>query len=77
MRPEQLDGYIPFDEIHALQIVSKSCALRAYAYVSSELNLILKDGARHNIIDHQHHKSIRSDAQQLSTALRIPIWDVS
>lgn len=68
MRPEQLNGFIPLDEIHALQILAKDCSLGPYAYTSYELNLVLKDGSRHNVIDHPQRESIRKEARQLSAS---------
>lgn len=77
MHPEQLNGFIQLDDVHALQILAKNCSLGPYAYTSYELNLVLKDGSRHNVIDHPQRESIRREAWQLSDALRIPVWDAA
>jgi Fe2+ transport system protein B len=40
-----------------------------------ELNLVLKDGKRLNVMDHSRRAHIRSDAQRLGQFLKVPIWD--
>ncbi len=71
---------IPFSDIHALQLI---CEYRQEPlpggsmreYFSFELNLVLKDGQRVNIVDHGNYKALRKDADRLADALEIPLWD--
>ncbi len=39
--------------------------------------MILKDGKRHNIMDHGNLKKIREDAQIIAEFLNIPLWDIT
>ena len=75
---------VHFDEIHAIQLVAEHVLsqkrhsrhrMSKRAYRSIELNFILKDGKRLNVIDHSHLSTIRADAQRLSELIEVPIWD--
>lgn len=66
---------IPLSEIHALQIISEYVSGSKSSYFSYELNLILKDGRRMNVIDHGKIAALREDAQKLAGFLGIPVWD--
>jgi len=62
--------------IHALQIISEHCSgSRGSSYRSYELNLVLKDGTRINVIDHGSISKLREDTYQLSQFLGVPVWD--
>jgi hypothetical protein len=71
---------IPFSDIHSLQLI---CEYRREPlprsgmreYFSFELNLVLKDGQRVNIVDHGNYKALQKDAHRLADALGIPLWD--
>jgi hypothetical protein len=64
------------NNIHALQLISETCwRSNDRPYQSHELNLILKDGSRINVIDHGHKENIRESARRLSQFLGIPVWD--
>ncbi len=45
------------------------------SYYSYELNLVLNDGSRINVVDHGNLKRLRSDTQTLSQFLGKPVWD--
>ena len=64
----------PINKIHALQLISRvEWAQRRI--VVHELNLILSDGRRRNLNDHENLKLIRKHARILADYLEIPIWD--
>ena len=63
------------DRIHALQLLSQSRRNRKTRYHSYQLNLILKDGRRINVINHNRSWYVRSDAAMLAAFLRIRVWD--
>ena len=71
----QSKGYIKIEIIHALQIISEYCSGDKTSYYSYELNLVLKDGSRVNVVDHGHLKQLRSDTDQLSQIIDKPVWD--
>jgi hypothetical protein len=47
------------------------------SYYSYELNLVLDDGSRINVVDHGNLDRLRSDAQTLSRFLDKPVWDAT
>lgn len=64
-------------EIHALQLVSERIRGENNTYTSYELNLVLQDGRRINVMDHGGRKRFLTDTKQLAEFLNVPIWDVS
>jgi hypothetical protein len=64
-------------EIAALQILSEHIRGNKSSYTSYELNLVLSDGKRINVIDHGKLEAVREDARTLVQfmARNIPIWD--
>ncbi|QTA83572.1 Uncharacterized protein dnl_59850 [Desulfonema limicola] len=69
-------GYekISIDHIHALQMIKDRSHLDENYY---ELNVVLKNHDRLNIICHSNGKSIRKQAKELSEILSIPFWDMT
>lgn len=70
----ELKHYTELENIHALQLLSEFCSGKS-SYYSYELNLVLKDGRRINVVDHGNLKKLREDAQTLSGFLGKLIWD--
>jgi hypothetical protein len=68
---------IYFSKVHAMQILSERVRGKNSSYISYELNLILIDGKRINLVDHGNISQIRVDAQKLSRMMGVPVWDVS
>ena len=68
---------IKIGDIHALQIVSEYIRGDKKSYYSYELNLVTRDGERHNVIDHGDRTDMIADANKLSDFLGIPVWDAS
>ncbi len=68
---------IPIKEIHALQILKKRVTWKNSSYDSFELNMILRDSSRINIIDHWNLEEIRKNADELSNKLRVKIYDIT
>ena len=66
--------YIPLTSIVAIQLIGEHVKNDKGSYKSFELNLVLNDGSRKNVIDHGDLKSIIRDAETLSHFLNIPIW---
>jgi len=70
-----LKHFAGLEEIHALQLISEHCRGQKSSYYSYELNLVLKDGKRINVVDHGNLKKLREDAETLSQFLDRPLWD--
>lgn len=64
-------------EIHALQLISEYIHSNKSNYYSYELNLILEDNRRINVIDHGNIHQLREDAHKLSHFLHVPLWDAT
>ncbi len=68
---------VPISEIYALQLIKEFVRSDKSSYFSYELNLVLKDGTRLNVVDHGKGTILRQDAQQLSSFLGKPLWDAT
>ena len=64
----------PLNAIVAIQIISEYISSSDSSYNSFELNLVLGDGSRKNVVDHGNLKSIVDDAHIISEFLNVPIW---
>ncbi len=71
------DSSVPLSSIHALQLLSEYVTGNKSSYYSYELNLVLEDGSRINVVDHGNLNRLRSDAQTLSRFLDKPVWDAT
>ena len=69
-------GYLT--DIHAIQLIAEhirsSSSDGGSNYMSYEMNLVLKDGDRVNIMDHGKSKDVDESAQILGEFLAVPIW---
>ena len=70
-------GIVPLDQLYALQILAERVSGSDNSYYSYELNLVMYDGRRVNVVDHGDLKRLRKDAQQLAQMLGKPLWDVA
>lgn len=74
---EPSDSCAPLSSIHALQLLSEFVSGSKRAYYSYELNLVLDDARRINVVDHGNLERLRSDASALAQFLDIPVWDAT
>ncbi len=70
-----LKHFAGLEDIHALQLISEYCRGSKRSYYSYELNLVLSNGRRINVMDHGDCEKLREDAQTLSQFLGKPVWD--
>lgn len=73
--PRKLKVSAELRRIHALQLISEYCRSDKSSYYSYELNLVLEDGNRLNVVDHGNRKKLREDARTLAAFLGVPVWD--
>lgn len=66
---------VPLREIYAIQLVSEYIKGDKNSYYSYELNLVLSNGERLNVIDHGKKSKIVEDANTLSEFLNKPVWN--
>ncbi|MCL6414068.1 hypothetical protein MIB92_00260 [Aestuariirhabdus sp. Z084] len=75
--PEDVQGRTR--EIHALQLISERVRSRSKnggtsTYFSYEMNLVLRNGERINIMDHGKGNEVEKSAIEIAELLRIPVW---
>jgi len=67
---------VPLDDIVALQILSEFCPMaKGESFRSYELNLVLTNHRRINVIDHGDPKQLRNDAEMLAGFLKVPLLE--
>jgi hypothetical protein len=64
-------------DVHALQIIAILQRSGRGSYYMYELNLVLKDGSRLNVVGHRDQPGIRKEASTLSRFLGKPVWDAT
>ena len=68
----------PLEDIHALQIVTEVIKTvgegRSKTYSSYELNLVLNDASRINVVDHGNQTQMMQDSDSLAKFLNVPLW---
>lgn len=81
LSPVQRKGHVKLEDIHALQIilerVRSGSGSNSSSFTSYELNLVLKNGERVNVIDHGNRTKLIEDAQLISKFIDVPIWNVT
>lgn len=73
---EAVVKYVRLESIHALQIVAEYISGKNSFY-SFELNLVLKNGNRINVVDHGNRKKLVEEAGALAEYLGVPVWDAT
>lgn len=68
-------NYVRLEKIRALQLLSKYFRDSDGSYYSYELNLVLDNGDRMNVVVHGDSDQLREDAGVLATFLGVPVWD--
>jgi hypothetical protein len=68
---------VPLDSIHALQLLAEYVSGDKSSYYSYELNLVLEDASRVNVVDHGNLERLRGDARTLAQFLDRPLWDAT
>ena len=83
---QTVTGYVVrrLSDVRAIQIVPKvesstssSSHARFTYYLLYEVNLVLEDRSRVNVLQHGQKAAIRSEAAELAGFLRVPEWDGS
>lgn len=74
---EQCVDSAPLDEVHAIQILHEECQAKEATFSSYEINLVLHDGRRVNVVDHGALSHIRRDARSIADLIGVPVWDAT
>lgn len=68
-------NYVALDQIVAIQILDENVSGNESSYHSYEINLVLADATRINVVDHSKTEQIMDDADKLAYFLDLPIWN--
>ncbi|HVH98624.1 MAG TPA: hypothetical protein VM869_07935, partial [Enhygromyxa sp.] len=60
--------------IRGLQITPEEISGGESDFTAYELNLVLDDGRRVNVLDHGNLEQLHDHAKQLAAFLRVPLW---
>lgn len=71
------DTWCKIEDIAGIQVISEQIGWEKFDMVSYELNLVLKDSRRLNVVDHGNLNQLKSDAIRLSKFLKVPVWDAA
>lgn len=63
------------ESIAGIQLLAEKVRSGSSTFYSYELNLVLEDSSRIQVIDHSNLDQIRMDAATLGTFLEVPVWD--
>ena len=77
---EEIAKKTELNEIAALQIISENNSTSKASggtttYKSYELNLVLKNKTRVNVVDHGNYEKLAPEAEKISGILDVPLWD--
>lgn len=64
----------PLSSIYAIQVIREQVRTKNSSYPSYEINLVLDDKRRVNVVDHGYFDGIKKDSAELGAYLRVPIW---
>jgi hypothetical protein len=74
-------AHCKLEEIYAIQVLREHCSSSSSngssSYYSYEINLVLEDGSRINVVDHGKLRLIAQDSQALADFLDVPCWDAT
>jgi ABC-type multidrug transport system fused ATPase/permease subunit len=68
--------FVLLRDIKAIQIIKETVSGNNKSFISYELNVVLADKSRANIVDHSGEKQIKEDAKVLAQFLNVPVWDL-
>ena len=63
------------EDIHAIQLISEYCSGEKSSFYSYEINLVLHNGERINVVDHGKKSQILLDSELLAEFLQVTVWD--
>ncbi|MBI9060850.1 MAG: hypothetical protein JEZ14_02600 [Marinilabiliaceae bacterium] len=69
------ERFIELRTIHAIQLVKHLVKSDGSTFYSYELNLVLNNLKRVNVMNHGKLNKLREDAEALSKFLNVPVWD--
>ncbi len=75
-KDRKIEQLARFDDIRAVQLIAERISgSQGRSWASIEINLVLGDGARINVIDHGNKAQVLADARTIAEFINKPIWD--
>lgn len=74
---DQGDRCISLQQVYAIQLLREKIRNPQSKYSTYELNLVLHDASRRNVVDHGDIERLRREADFLSKFLGVPLWDAT
>lgn len=75
MDPSRIKNHARLSDVHALQLISERCSSKNGSYLSYELNLVLNDGTRINVVDHGNLGDLKRDSRLIAELISKPLWE--
>ncbi|MDP5172046.1 MAG: hypothetical protein NWR72_17505 [Bacteroidia bacterium] len=82
-RPNRADSSIEtekewcrIEDIAAIQLIREHVSGKDSSFNSYEINLVLKDGSRLNVVDHGGVSQVLADSEVLGRFLGVPVWGI-
>lgn len=72
---DELKHFAEWNDIRGVQIIDEYVRGSKSSFHSYELNLVLKDGSRLNVVDHGKQDKLREDAEVLAEFLEVPLME--
>ena len=77
-----IEGYTSLNNLHAIQVIQEFVGGstdgdggRSNSYYSYEVNLVMADGKRVNVLDHGSKKAIDEHSEAIAALFDVPLWD--
>jgi len=74
-KTDHIDNALKLSDVCAIQLISKYLRGNNKSYYIYEMNIVMSDTNRYNILRHGNKRQIRRDAKKLSKFLGKPVWD--
>lgn len=64
-------------DVHAIQLISQYVKSDKSSYYVYEMNFVMKDTKRYNVMRHGGKRQIRRDAEKMAAFIGKPVWDAA
>ncbi|MEP0265203.1 hypothetical protein [Dokdonia sp.] len=68
-------GWTLLSSVEGIQIIKERVKTKNSSYKSYEINLVLENGSRKNVIDHGNYEAVKKNAKTIADFLGVPYWD--
>lgn len=76
-KTDLINNSLKLSDVYAIQLISKYLKGNNNSYYIYEMNVVMADTNRYNVMRHGKKRQIRRDAKKLSKFLGKPVWDAA